>query len=137
MRQRGDFQTLLKALDAFRRNVDDQAGNLAGVDAYTTQALDIITSRRAVEAFDVSREPAKVRERYDKATRLLLALRTAARVLDAALVLRFVDLNLVVVEALDELAVDLAIPMIGMLKRKAERRLIDGALKDLKKRVEG
>lgn len=36
-----------------------------------------------------------------------------------------------------ELAVDLAIPMIGMLKRKAERRLIDGALKDLKKRVEG
>jgi hypothetical protein len=36
-----------------------------------------------------------------------------------------------------ELSVDLAIPMIGMLKRKAERRLIDGALKDLKKRVEG
>ncbi len=36
-----------------------------------------------------------------------------------------------------ELAVDLAVPMIGMLKRKAERRLIDGALKDLKKRVEG
>ncbi len=36
-----------------------------------------------------------------------------------------------------ELAVDLAVPMIGMLKRKAERRLIDGALKDLKRRVEG
>jgi ribosome-associated toxin RatA of RatAB toxin-antitoxin module len=36
-----------------------------------------------------------------------------------------------------ELAVDLSMPMIGMLKRKAERRLIDGALKDLKKRVEG
>ncbi|ETW23568.1 SRPBCC family protein [Mycobacterium gastri] len=35
-----------------------------------------------------------------------------------------------------ELSVDLAVPMIGMLKRKAERRLIDGALKDLKKRVE-
>jgi ribosome-associated toxin RatA of RatAB toxin-antitoxin module len=35
------------------------------------------------------------------------------------------------------LAVDLAIPMIGMLKRKAERRLTDTALKDLKKRVEG
>ncbi len=66
---------LLRSLDAFRRNVDDQAGNLAGVDAYTKQALDIITSRRAVEAFDVSREPAKVRERYDKATRLLLAVR--------------------------------------------------------------
>lgn len=36
-----------------------------------------------------------------------------------------------------QLAVDLAVPMIGMLKRKAERRIIDGALKDLKKRVEG
>ncbi|WP_421840032.1 SRPBCC family protein [Mycobacterium sp.] len=35
-----------------------------------------------------------------------------------------------------ELSVDLVIPMIGMLKRKAERRLTDGALKDLKKRVE-
>ena len=35
-----------------------------------------------------------------------------------------------------ELSVDLAIPMIGMLKRKAERRLTDTALKDLKKRVE-
>ena len=36
-----------------------------------------------------------------------------------------------------ELAIDLAVPMIGMLKRKAEKRLIDAALKDLKKRVEG
>lgn len=35
-----------------------------------------------------------------------------------------------------ELAVDLVIPMIGLLKRKAERRLTDTALKDLKKRVE-
>ena len=36
-----------------------------------------------------------------------------------------------------ELSVDLLIPMIGLLKRKAERRLTDTALKDLKKRVEG
>ncbi len=36
-----------------------------------------------------------------------------------------------------ELSVDLAMPMIGLLKRKAERRLTDTALKDLKKRVEG
>ena len=36
-----------------------------------------------------------------------------------------------------ELAVDLMIPMIGLLKRKAERRLTDTALKDLKNRVEG
>jgi len=36
-----------------------------------------------------------------------------------------------------ELAVDLTVPMIGLLKRKAERRLTETALKDLKKRVEG
>jgi hypothetical protein len=36
-----------------------------------------------------------------------------------------------------ELSVDLLVPMIGLLKRKAERRLTETALKDLKKRVEG
>lgn len=36
-----------------------------------------------------------------------------------------------------ELSVDLMMPMIGLLKRKAERRLTDTALKDLKKWVEG
>ncbi len=34
------------------------------------------------------------------------------------------------------LAVDIAIPMIGMLKRKAEKVIIDNALKGLKQRVE-
>jgi len=34
------------------------------------------------------------------------------------------------------LAVDISIPMIGMLKRKAEKVIIDNALKGLKKRVE-
>lgn len=34
------------------------------------------------------------------------------------------------------LAVDLSIPMIGMLRRKAEKIIIDTALKGLKKRVE-
>ncbi len=35
-----------------------------------------------------------------------------------------------------KLAVDIAIPMIGLLKRKAEKVIIDTALKGLKKRVE-
>ncbi|GAB2680263.1 SRPBCC family protein [Thalassiella azotivora] len=35
------------------------------------------------------------------------------------------------------LAVDVRIPMLGMLKRKAEKVIIDTALKELKKRVEG
>jgi hypothetical protein len=35
------------------------------------------------------------------------------------------------------LAVDLVIPMLGLLKRKAEKVIMDTALKELKKRVEG
>jgi ribosome-associated toxin RatA of RatAB toxin-antitoxin module len=35
------------------------------------------------------------------------------------------------------LAVDINLPMIGLFKRKAEKTIIDGALKNLKKRVEG
>lgn len=34
------------------------------------------------------------------------------------------------------LAVELALPMIGMLRRKAEKMIMDTALKELKKRVE-
>ena len=34
------------------------------------------------------------------------------------------------------LAVDLAVPMIGVLRRKAERVILDTALKELRKRVE-
>ena len=42
-----------------------------------------------------------------------------------------------VTEVTYNLAVDLVIPMLGMLKRKAERVIMDTALKELKKRVEG
>ncbi len=36
-----------------------------------------------------------------------------------------------------ELTVDLKVPMIGMIRRKAEKVIVDTALKGLKKRVEG
>jgi len=36
-----------------------------------------------------------------------------------------------------QLMVDVRIPMLGMIKRKAEKVVIDTALKELKKRVEG
>jgi hypothetical protein len=36
-----------------------------------------------------------------------------------------------------QLAVDVKIPMLGMIKRKAEKVIIDRALAGLKKRVEG
>ncbi|WP_067794373.1 SRPBCC family protein [Actinomadura formosensis] len=41
-----------------------------------------------------------------------------------------------VTEVTYELAVDVRIPMIGMVKRKGEKRIIDSALKGLKRHVE-
>jgi uncharacterized membrane protein len=35
------------------------------------------------------------------------------------------------------ISIDLAIPMLGMIKRRAEKVILDTALKELKKRVEG
>jgi ribosome-associated toxin RatA of RatAB toxin-antitoxin module len=40
-------------------------------------------------------------------------------------------------EVVYELTVDVAIPMLGLMKRKAEKVIIGTALKELKKRVEG
>ena len=54
--------------------------------------------------------------------------------MDGAYVLR--DLGAEGTEVTYRLAVDVAIPMIGMLKRKAEKVIIETALKGLKKRVE-
>ncbi len=42
-----------------------------------------------------------------------------------------------VTEVQYELTLDLKIPMIGLLRRKAEKVITDTALKELKKRVEG
>jgi hypothetical protein len=58
-----DRRGLLRAFDDFRREVDVKRES-RDVDAYTSRAFDIITSPQAREAFDLSREPDKVRERY-------------------------------------------------------------------------
>ncbi|NYG58025.1 ribosome-associated toxin RatA of RatAB toxin-antitoxin module [Nocardioides daedukensis] len=56
------------------------------------------------------------------------------RALDGAYTLR--DLGNGSTEVTYRLALDVSIPLIGMLKRKGEKILIDTALKGLKKRVE-
>ncbi len=56
------------------------------------------------------------------------------KALDGAYVLR--DLGAESTEVTYRLALDVSIPLIGMLKRKGEKILIDTALKGLKKRVE-
>jgi hypothetical protein len=70
-----DRQVLRSSFDGMRRDLDQRA--LDGMDAFTAQALDMVTSSRAREAFDVSREPEPVRARYGEgeATRLLQARR--------------------------------------------------------------
>ncbi len=56
---------LLRQFDTLRREID-QSGMMQGIDAFTQQALGILTSSRVVKALDVSEEPAAVRERYGK-----------------------------------------------------------------------
>lgn len=41
------------------------------------------------------------------------------------------------IEVAYRLKVDMSMPMLGMIKRKAERMVVDTALKDLRQRVEG
>lgn len=56
---------LLGAFDGMRRELDTAAA-AGGMDAFRQQALDMITSPRAREAFDLRREPAHLRDRYGK-----------------------------------------------------------------------
>jgi hypothetical protein len=58
-----DRRKLLAGLDTLRRDLDT-GGTFAGMDAFSTRAMDMITSPKALEAFDITREPDKVRERY-------------------------------------------------------------------------
>jgi hypothetical protein len=55
--------TLLNALDKFRSDIDAR-GEMAGMDAFTVRALDMIGSNRVRTAFDLSREPPDVHARY-------------------------------------------------------------------------
>lgn len=54
---------LLKRFDSYRRDLD-QHGSLAGIDAFGQEALSLVTSARAAQAFRLDDEPAEVRDRY-------------------------------------------------------------------------
>ena len=63
----GDRKQLLTAFDRLRRDVDN-SGEFAGVDAFTRQALEMVTSSSVRDAFDLSQEPPELVARYgDKA----------------------------------------------------------------------
>jgi hypothetical protein len=71
----GDRKELLSTFDTMQRDLDDARGSLAGMDAFTAQALEMITTNKARDAFDVSKEPEAVRARYGKGTEYLQARR--------------------------------------------------------------
>jgi hypothetical protein len=71
----GDRRQLLKTFDSLRRDIDDSRRSLAGMDAFTAQALEMITTNQARDAFDIAKEPAAVREKYGHGTQFLQARR--------------------------------------------------------------
>ena len=71
----GDRKQLLKTFDDLNRAIDNPKGDFVGTDAFTAQALEMIRSPKARDAFDVTREPKAARERYGPATQLLQARR--------------------------------------------------------------
>jgi hypothetical protein len=58
-----DRKELLRSFDRIRRDIDAK-GDLAGMDAFAAQALEMIASPKARDAFDISREPQSVHEKY-------------------------------------------------------------------------
>ncbi len=60
----GDRRQLLESFDTMRRQLDQPGA--APPDRFQAQALDIITSPRVRDAFDLSREPDRVLARYGK-----------------------------------------------------------------------
>ena len=60
-----DRVTLLNSFDKLQRDVD-RSGSLAAMDKFNEQALSLLTSDRAKNAFDISQEDPKTRERYGR-----------------------------------------------------------------------
>ncbi len=61
----GQRQTLLEQLDHLRGDLD-ASGSMSALNHYQQQAVDMVLGRRAQKAFDLSREPAAMREKYGK-----------------------------------------------------------------------
>ncbi len=59
----GDRQALLRSLDNVQRSVDVR-GDLVGLDAYQAKAFEMLGTNRARDAFDLNREPDRVKVRY-------------------------------------------------------------------------
>lgn len=70
---------LLAGLDNLRRE-SDQSGHMTALDAYTQQAVDVVTSGRVADALDLNKEDPRCRERYGNDGNMFL---TARRLVEA------------------------------------------------------
>jgi hypothetical protein len=61
----GRRRELLGELDKIRRDIDTR-GDLEGLDSFYREGLEMVTDTRAQRAFDIGREPDKLRERYGR-----------------------------------------------------------------------
>jgi hypothetical protein len=59
-----DRRRLLSQVDQWKRTADGI--DRTGMDTYYQRAFDVLTSRKLVDALDVTREPATLRERYGR-----------------------------------------------------------------------
>src|ERR1019366_6151634 len=59
----GDRKSLLAGFDSMKRELDS-SGQFAALDRFGHKAWSILTSKAARDAFDLDREPDKLRERY-------------------------------------------------------------------------
>ncbi|MFO0802043.1 MAG: DUF1501 domain-containing protein [Gemmataceae bacterium] len=56
---------LLQDLDTIRRDIDTK-GDLEGLDTFYRDGLEMVTNAKAQTAFDVNKEPVKLRDRYGR-----------------------------------------------------------------------
>ena len=73
-----DRKALLSQFDDIRRDLD-QTGGMSGLDAFTSQAFDMVASGAVVKALDLKKEEPKSRERYKGIEQFL----TARRLIEA------------------------------------------------------
>jgi hypothetical protein len=57
-------RSLLQQIDDVRRRFEGMSGSFEGMDAFHRAAFEILTSRRLLDALDVSKEDPRLRERY-------------------------------------------------------------------------
>jgi hypothetical protein len=70
-----DRKHLRRTLDTLERSLDDRRGSLAGMDAFSAKALEMIATSRVRNAFDLSLESDRLRTCYGKGGQPLLLAR--------------------------------------------------------------